>query len=54
MFDDHLVFCAGDYVAVMYGKSWFPGKIVTLHENASADISCMKYADHFQQDNRFR
>ena len=43
----------GDYVAVMYGKNWFPGKIVALHEDASADISCMKYADRFQQDNIF-
>ena len=54
IFSDLSEWKVGDYVAVAHKKSWFPGKIINLHDDGSADVSCMLYADHFQRENKFR
>ena len=43
-----------DYVVVCYEEQWFPGKILKVHMNSSADVMCMEYIDTFLHNNKFR
>ena len=45
---------AGVYVAVRYDDLWFPGRILSVHDDGSVDVMCMEYVDKFNLTNKFR
>ena len=44
----------GDFIAVKIEKQWFPGKIVTLRDDDTLEVLCMRYSDNFTRINKFR
>ena len=44
----------GDYVAVRYNSTWFPGVICSVCDDGAVNVSCMEYVDESSKLNKFR
>lgn len=46
--------CIEDYVAVIYLKQWYPGKVTKVNEDGTIEVSCLEYIDKIEFSNKFR